>query len=116
MKRFHYAIALFAFMFWGYPEASKVVGKYMVLLLEEIIVFITGYDYIDTFDSVAVTLMDALEKINLTYVGAACVAELGAWLIYMAANCLVRFKLKKATFVPKIKFPKKIKPSSLMIK
>lgn len=116
MKKFYYAISLFAFMFWGYPEAAKVVGKYVVLFLEEIIVFITGYDYIDTFDSVAVTLMNVLEKINLTYLGAACVAELGAWLIYMAAKCLVRFKLKKAISVPKINFPQKAKSSSLMIK
>lgn len=116
MKRFYYAISLFALMFWGYPEAAKVVGKYVVLFLEEIIVFITGYDYIDTFDSVAVTLMNVLEKINLTYLGAACVAELGAWLIYMSAKCLVRFKLKKAISVPKIKFPKKVKSYGLVIK
>lgn len=116
MKRFYYAIFLFAFMFWGYPEASKVVGKYVILFLEEIIVFITGYDYIDTFDSVAVTLMDALEKINLTYLGAACIAELGALLLYMATNCLVRFKLKKAISVPKIKLSKRVKLSGLKTK
>lgn len=106
MKRFYWTISLFGLMFLGYPEVAAVVGKHVVLLLNQLIGLYTCYSLVDTFHGVADFLYSCLEKINLTYLGALFVAEIGSMGIYAVYRLVFLLKMKTTHRHFTIKTPK----------
>ena len=118
MKRFYWTISLFGLMFLGYPEAAAVVGKHVVLLLNQLIGLYTCYSLVDTFHGVADFLYSCLEKINLTYLGALFVAEIGSMVICAVYRLFALLKFKRVSFRPKnfkLELPGKTKSTNLNI-
>lgn len=118
MKRFYLTVSLFGLMFLGYPEVAAVVGKHVGLLLNQLIGLYTCYSLVDTFHGVADFLYSCLEKINLTYLGALFVAEIGSMVLCAVYRLFVLLKLKsrRVSYRPeklKFKFPGKTKSTNL---
>ena len=118
MNRFYWTISLFGLMFLGYPEAAAVVGKHVGLLLNQFIGLYTCYNLVDTFHGVADFLYSCLDKINLTYLGALFVAEIGSMVLCAVYRLFVLLKLKsrRVSYRPeklKFKFPGKTKSTNL---